>query len=140
MQRSRGPPRHDLPSRPRSLSNTYREQHLTTMPWLRLTALPPEIILHICRLLHEPEAWDALQIQPHLAALALTCRCLSKPALDVLWDTIGSLVPLVAYTLPKDLCTIVFMPNGVKIQERAIRYHVVSAASRRCQRILRGIV
>lgn len=75
---------------------------------LTITALPPDTILYICRLLVRwPKQSSRPPRQRHLAALATTCSYLSDPALDVLWHTLASLVPLLEYTLPKDLCGVV---------------------------------
>lgn len=136
MQRSRQPFHHDLPL----LLALDLKGPYTIMSRPHLTALSREIILHICCLLRKPDLWGAPQNQPSLAALALTCSYLSKPALDVLWNTIGSLVPLVAYTLPEDLCTIVPVTAGVSPRERAVKYYVVSTASSPCQRLLNKVV
>lgn len=53
-----------------------------------------------------PDATDARRSATEglktLVALALSCRALSEPALDLIWSTLPSLVPLVR-TLPSDL-------------------------------------
>lgn len=95
-----------------------------------ITALPRDILVRICGILQtDLYGWRKPRRQPSLAALAVTCTILSEPALDILWATLGSLVPLVAYTLPRDLCAIVPLPEKIKCHSYLVEYQVVSAAS-----------
>ncbi len=123
-QRSSEPCGHDPPLRPhRSPLALYLKGHLTSMSRPCLTALPPETILHICSLLRKRYVCERTpRRQPFLASLARTCAYLSKPALDVLWETVGSLVPLMAYTLPEDLCTVVPVTTEYILRERGVTY------------------
>ncbi|KAI0641509.1 hypothetical protein C8Q79DRAFT_315625 [Trametes meyenii] len=78
------------------------------MPPANIYSLPQDTILRICRLLfygNDPNG-DGHRA---LAALAVTCRTLSGPALDTLWHALGSLIPLI-YLLPDDLWTIEQIP------------------------------
>lgn len=74
------------------------------MNQLTIFTLPEEVIRRICRLL-------AARVYPFYptaprglvpVSLVLTCRCLSQIALDVLWHTLRSPLPLLC-TLPEDL-------------------------------------
>lgn len=49
-----------------------------------------------------------------LARLARTCRLFHDTALDALWHTIPSLVPLL-YTFPSELCSIKFCVHSTRI-------------------------
>ncbi|KAL1948656.1 hypothetical protein VTO73DRAFT_10462 [Trametes versicolor] len=98
------------------------------MPRCRLTLLPREIVLRICFLLrNHDDTWGipGPPNQPSLAALVTTGKYLSGPALDVLWGTLVSLVPLLVYTLPEDLCAIVPAVPGFRYNGKTIEYQVI---------------
>ncbi len=69
-----------------------------------ITSLPLDTVLRICRAISLREG-PGSAVSRDLAALALTCRSLSEPALDTLWHSIRSLAPLLR-TLPEDLCIV----------------------------------
>ncbi|KAL1950381.1 hypothetical protein VTO73DRAFT_5505 [Trametes versicolor] len=77
-----------------------------------LYTLPEEVLQRICRVL-ATRVYPFYPTAPHgLVTLALTCRCLSEIALDVLWSTLQSLSPLLC-TLPEDLFAFLPVPaNG----------------------------
>lgn len=69
-----------------------------------------EILEHIFRLLSSREGGRHLRT---LAALARTCKSFSEPALDLLWHSQTSLVPLIS-NLP---------PDAYSIEQLASRSH-----------------
>lgn len=73
------------------------------MPAPSLLSLPDSVIIDIfIHLVPEKILWTEKRGSPELVALATTCRQLSKHALDVLWQDIPSVIPLLM-TLPPDL-------------------------------------
>ena len=68
-----------------------------------LVSLPPNILDEICSHLVADASWGWQQKgAPGLVALSVTCKLLSEHALNALWGTLPSLIPLLC-TLPSDL-------------------------------------
>ncbi|OAX35286.1 hypothetical protein K503DRAFT_697250 [Rhizopogon vinicolor AM-OR11-026] len=66
--------------------------------------LPTEILLVVFTIIREePGTRDSLKRDTNsIAALARTCRTFKEPALDVLWENISGIKPLIS-----------FLPEGV---------------------------
>jgi hypothetical protein len=59
-----------------------------------------EVVANVCSELVREHLFDDCQYPGTLAAFAATCRAISEPALDVLWCTQLSLVPLLRCMAP----------------------------------------
>jgi hypothetical protein len=71
--------------------------------------LIPEIVTQVCFDLYDPntredDRYGGMDVEypGTLAALAMTCKVIYEPALDVLWSSLVSVAPLLL-TMPPDL-------------------------------------
>ncbi|KAI0641478.1 hypothetical protein C8Q79DRAFT_929967 [Trametes meyenii] len=58
-----------------------------------------------------------------VAPMSTTCRVLSEPALNILWEELTTILPLL-HTLPPDLCAFVTVTYGSPLAEEGYRSHV----------------
>ncbi len=94
-----------------------------------LCSLPKKLILQICWEL----AYDGNDSASpkELLPCAYTCRYISDPALDVVWDTLPSMSPMFRLLLPEDLRVFrsinTVSRDWFEVEHDAIRLELVSA-------------
>ncbi|KAG2345497.1 hypothetical protein BDR05DRAFT_960390, partial [Suillus weaverae] len=71
---------------------------------MHICLLPPEILLHIFAIYQED--YGLLGSRATLASLARTCKTFKEPALDILWQDLDGLEPLLS-------CLVAYLPEGV---------------------------
>ncbi|KAI0770007.1 hypothetical protein C8Q74DRAFT_866049 [Fomes fomentarius] len=76
-------------------------------PQACLQHLSPELLTLVISSISTPDPYDFAdsEYRHSLLSLTVTCRALSEPALNRLWEKLPSFAPLV-YTLPRDLWTL----------------------------------
>jgi hypothetical protein len=98
-----------IPPDPISWTESSRSRRTLTSTAMHNCLLIPEIVTQVCFNLFDPKTredpwYEGIDVEypGTLAALAVTCKVLYEPALDVLWSSLASVAPLLL-TMPPDL-------------------------------------